>query len=45
MAVLDDRTIGTVYERSPKGSTHYWDEIGFARFNLDWLTEGRDSLP
>jgi len=27
-----------------KGSTHYWDEIHFARFNLEWLTDGRDSL-
>ena len=43
--VLDDRTIGYVYERGPKGSTHYWDEIHFARFNLEWLTDGRDSLP
>ena len=27
-----------------KGSTHYWDELHFARFNLEWLTDGRDSL-
>jgi sialidase-1 len=45
MAVLDDMTVGYVYERGPKGSTHYWDEIHFARFNLQWLTDGRDSLP
>lgn len=44
LAVLDDGTIGLVYERGPKGSTHYWDELHFARFNLEWLTGGRDSL-
>lgn len=42
--VLDDRTIGYVYERGAKGTTHYWDELHFARFNLEWLTNGRDSL-
>lgn len=42
MTVLPDATIGLVYERGPKGSTHYWDEIHFARFNLEWLTAGRD---
>ena len=45
LTVLDDGTIGLVYERGDKGSTHYWDEIHFARFNLEWLTNGRDSLP
>ncbi len=44
MTVLDDMTIGYVYERGDKGSTHYWDEIHFARFNLEWLTDGRDSI-
>ena len=37
LAVLDDGTIGIIYERGPKGSDHYWDEIQFARFNLQWL--------
>ena len=45
MAVLDDRTVGYVYERGAKGTTHYWDEVHFARFNLEWLTDGRDTLP
>jgi sialidase-1 len=45
LTVLEDGTIGYVYERGPKGSTHYWDEVHFARFNLEWLTDGRDSLP
>ena len=44
MVVLDDMTIAYVYERGEKGSTHYWDEIHFARFNLEWLTNGFDSL-
>ena len=44
IVVLDDMTIGFVYERADKGSTHYWDEIHFAHFNLEWLTDGRDSL-
>jgi sialidase-1 len=43
-AVCDDHTIAYVYERAEKGSTHYWDELHFARFNLEWLTDGRDSL-
>jgi sialidase-1 len=44
LVVLDDMTIGYVYERGDKGSTHYWDEVHFARFNLEWLTDERDSL-
>lgn len=44
IVVLDDLTIGYVYERGDKGSTHYWDELHFARFNLEWLTNGRDSI-
>ncbi|QIF01542.1 sialidase family protein [Roseimicrobium sp. ORNL1] len=44
MVVLDDMTVGFIYERGPKGSTHYWDELHFVRFNLEWLTDGRDSL-
>jgi sialidase-1 len=38
IAVLDDGTVGLVYERGDKGSTHYWDELHFVRFNLEWLT-------
>lgn len=44
VVVLRDRTIGFVYERGDKGSTHYWDEIHFAHFDLEWLTFGRDHL-
>ncbi|HWA97010.1 MAG TPA: sialidase family protein [Pirellulales bacterium] len=44
MAILPDRTIAYIYERGNRGGTHYWDELHFARFNLAWLTDGRDSL-
>ena len=30
---------------SKKILEHYWDEIHFARLNLEWLTDGRDSTP
>jgi len=32
MVVLNDQSIGYIYERGDKGSTHYWDELHFARF-------------
>lgn len=38
MAVLDDGTVAFIYERGEKGTTHYWDELHFARFNLHWIT-------
>ncbi|WP_166646938.1 sialidase family protein [Prosthecobacter fusiformis] len=44
MVVMDDHSIGYIYERAEKGSTHYWDELHFARFNLEWLTFGRDTI-
>lgn len=44
LVVLDDLTVAYVYERADKGSTHYWDELHFARFNLEWLTDGRDAV-
>lgn len=37
LAILPDGTVGLVYERGPKDSSRYWDEIQFARFNLEWL--------
>lgn len=45
MVVLDDHTIGCIYERADKGSTHYWDELHFARFNLEWLTNSKATPP
>jgi sialidase-1 len=44
MVVLEDLSICYVYERADKGSTHYWDELHFARFNLEWVTFGRDRV-
>lgn len=37
LAILDDGSIGLVYERGAANQDHYWDELQFARFNLDWL--------
>ncbi|WP_395738836.1 exo-alpha-sialidase [Prosthecobacter sp.] len=45
IVVLDDKTIGFIYERADKGSTHYWDELHFARFNLEWITNGKALQP
>lgn len=42
IVILDDRTIGCIYERADKGSDHYWDELHFARFNLEWVTNGKE---
>lgn len=44
IVVLSDGTIGVLYERGAAGSTAYWEEIAFARFTLEWVTEGRDAL-
>lgn len=38
IVVLNDGAIGYIYERGDKGTDHYWDELHFARFNIDWLT-------
>ncbi len=38
LTVLQDMKIGILYERKP------YDLISFARFNLEWLTEGKDQL-
>ena len=44
--VFPDGTIGLVYET---GNSHddvveYYSKISFARFNLEWLTDGKDRL-
>ncbi|MEW6753816.1 MAG: exo-alpha-sialidase [Candidatus Latescibacterota bacterium] len=41
LAVLGDGTIGLLYET---GDVHPYERIRFARFSLEWLTEGRDSV-
>jgi sialidase-1 len=46
LVILSDNTIGLVYERGKDPATvHYWDELWFARFNLEWLTDGVDHTP
>lgn len=42
MAVLSDGTIVCLYEG---GETHRREWLRLARFNLEWLTDGRDAAP
>lgn len=39
MAVLPDGTVGILYEQ---GEVNIYERISFARFNLEWLTDGKD---
>ena len=41
LTVLKDGTIGVLYEN---GVTNPYEKLTFVRFNLEWLTEGRDRL-
>jgi sialidase-1 len=41
LAVLPDGTVACLYER---GEKRPYEGIAFARFNVEWLTAGRDSL-
>ena len=41
LTVLADGTIGLLYER---GQANPYETITFARFNLEWLTDGKDKL-
>ncbi len=41
LAVLPDMTVACLYER---GEKRYYEKITFARFNLEWLTQGRDRI-
>ena len=41
LAVLSDMTVGCLYER---GSERLSESIRFAQFNVEWLTDGADSL-
>ena len=38
LTVLPDTTVGCLYEKDN------YRRITFARFDLDWLTEGKDAL-
>lgn len=41
LSVLSDRSIVCFYER---GHEHPYEKMTLARFNLEWLTDGKDSL-
>jgi sialidase-1 len=41
LTVLKDGTIGVLYEN---GVSNPYEKLTFVRFNLEWLTEGRDRL-
>ena len=41
LAVLPDMTLGCLYER---GDSSAYKKITFARFSLEWLTDGEDSI-
>jgi len=41
LTVLPDLTIGCLYER---GERHAYEKISFARFTLEWLTDGADKI-
>ncbi len=47
MTVFPDGTIGLIYEtgNSYDGFVEYHAKLAFARFNLEWLTNGEDRLP
>lgn len=45
LAVLPDGTILLLYERSEEGARQFAPvELSLVRFNLEWLTNGRDSM-
>jgi len=41
MTILPDRTIGILYEKGEKSSN---EKISFARFDIAWLTRGKDNI-
>jgi sialidase-1 len=41
LTVLSDMTAGCLYERGENGP---YEKITFARFNTEWLTDGKDSI-
>ena len=41
LLALPDGTIGCLYERGEKSR---YERLTFARFNLEWLTDGKDRL-
>lgn len=41
MTILADLTAACLYERGDRGT---YEKITFARFNLEWLTDGKDTI-
>ena len=41
LSILSDGTIGLLYEHGDKSP---YEQISFARFNVEWLSDGRDSV-
>jgi sialidase-1 len=41
LTVLPDLTIGCLYERGTKSA---YEKVTFARFSLEWLTDGKDKM-
>ena len=41
LVVLRDRSIGLLFERGDRSA---YERISFARFTLNWLTDGKDDL-
>jgi sialidase-1 len=46
LTILPDGTIGLLFEKGEKGSGNgrYMERLSFVRCNLEWLTDGKDSL-
>lgn len=46
LTILPDGTIGLLFERGEKdsGNRRYVERLSFVRCNLEWLTDGKDSL-
>ncbi|HMF59513.1 MAG TPA: sialidase family protein [Vicinamibacterales bacterium] len=42
LVVLPDRSIGVLFEQGSRGP---YERIAFARFTLEWLTDGKDRIP
>jgi len=44
LTILPDGSIGIIYETGNYNNdiTEYYARLSFARFNLEWLTDGKD---
>ena len=41
LTILSDQTAACLYERGEKSA---YEKISFARFNVEWLTDGKDAI-